>query len=389
MIPEVLFAVLWGGWSLFGMISLINVLLADRMSTSPNREKYPFSVSVLVPARNEGNNLVRVLPLWKESIETFLRSHPGSFLEFLLLDDQSEDDTGDIAREFFARSGIPARVVEGTGTPPSGWVGKNWACHRLRKEARGEWLLFADADVSPGKHALEKSVESVQNFGADALSALPRQRMESVPELAVIPWIMHFSILALLPLPLVRRTRYPSLSVCNGQWVLVRASVLDAVGGHAALRGSVLEDVELGRRLKRHGFRLAPVLASSDISVRMYRGWGEMQAGFGKNLYPLVGGHPAAAALAVMVFGFFTLGPILGAILIDDFALLGFVGAVLTLQLALFRAPLRSILPMVGLGVPLVVGLVFRSVRNHLGGRVRWKGRVYAPGVTAESRSSV
>lgn len=388
MIPEVLMSVLWGGWSLFAVISLINACFADRLSPPRKTGSRPFSLSVLVPARNERANLERVLPLWKETIHHFLQNHPGSFFEFILLDDQSEDGSGDLARAFFARSGIPARVVDGTGAPPPGWIGKNWACHRLRKEARGEWLLFADADVSPGAHALEKSVESVQVLGVDALSALPRQRMESLSERAVIPWIMHFSILALLPLPLVRRTRYPSLSVCNGQWILLRASALDAVGGHAALRGSVLEDVELGRSLKKDGFKLAPVLASSDISVRMYRGWNDMLSGFGKNLYPLVGGHPAAAALAVLVFGFFTLGPIFGAVVNREFTLLGFVCAVLAFQFALFRASLRALLPVIALGVPLVIGLVILSVRNHLGGRVRWKGRVYAPGLTAESRSS-
>jgi len=150
----------------------------------------------------------------------------------------------------------------------------------------------------------------------------------------------------------------------------------------------VLEDVELGRSLKHDGFKLAPVLASSDVSVRMYRGWNDMLSGFGKNPYPLVGGNPAAAALAVLVFGFFTLGPIFGAVVNRECTLLGFVCAVLAFQFALFRVSLRALLPVVALGVPLVIGLVILSVRNHLGGRVRWKGRVYPPRFTAESRSS-
>src|SRR5690606_308694 len=102
---------------------------------------------------------------------------------------------------------------------PAGWLGKSWACHQLAEAARGEVLVFCDADVTVHPGALPRTIAAMERAEAGALTALPRQRLGTWAESAVVPLVAHLPVLALLPLPLVPRVRAPSLSMANGQWL--------------------------------------------------------------------------------------------------------------------------------------------------------------------------
>jgi len=144
---------------------------------------------------------------------------------------------------------------------------------------------------------------------------LPHQKMESIAERLFIPLIMHVSIFTLLPLRFGLRSKYPSLSVLNGQFFLISKKAYTQIGGHAAVQKSVLEDVALGRRLKSQGLKLHVLTATQDISVRMYASLAALWDGFGKNLAPLLGGNSSLLALGSSV-GFFCIlfSPLLLAI---------------------------------------------------------------------------
>ncbi|RDI96195.1 glycosyltransferase [Meiothermus sp. QL-1] len=235
----------------------------------PKRPPEPTpTVSLLVPARNEAENLAQLLPgLLQQQVQ-----------EILVLDDQSTDATAEVVRAF---GRLDARVRLIPGQPkPEGWVGKAWACHQLALAARGEVLIFTDADV----RWCEGGVAAVlaQMEGAGLLSVYPRQLTQTLPERVLLP-LIDAVLLSYLPYPLLR-TPFPSAAAANGQVMAFRRGAYWAAGGHQGVRGEVLEDVWLARRAKAAGVRLALALGGRLIAVRMYRSYAEIIEGLGKNL---------------------------------------------------------------------------------------------------------
>lgn len=347
-------------------VALFNLLTAPRLERAGEPATRPL-VSLLVPARNEAANLRANLPA--------LLATGYAPLEILVLDDGSEDDGAAVVAACAARSGGRLRLLRGAPLP-EGWLGKCWACQQLADAARGDVLLFCDADVSPSPDAVERTVALMQRMRAGAASALPRQRLGGWLEHAAVPLVVHLPVLALLPLRLVPAVRAASVSMANGQWLAFTRSAYRAVGGHAAVRARVVEDVALGRRAKAAGVRLAVAVASRSLAVRMYSDPRALREGFAKNLYALLGGRPAPFALALALVFLAALAPwalpFLGAS----------VGALpLALCLAirgcgamLFRHGARSV-ALHPVGVVLVTGLALSSFLGARRGSLRWKGR--------------
>lgn len=347
-------------------VALWNLLAAPRLEHAGTPRALP-AVSLLVPARDEAENLRTTLP-------ALLRlEYP--VLEILVLDDDSADDTAAVVAAY--RRGVGDRLRLLRGRPlPEGWLGKNWACDQLAEAAAGDVLVFCDADVTARPEALSRTLAAMQRSGAGVLTALPRQRTGSWVESAVVPLATQLPVLTLLPLPLVARVRAPSLSMANGQWLAFTRDAYRASGGHAAVRGQVVEDVMLGRRAKAAGQRLLPVVSTSLLEVRMYRGAAALRAGFGKNLFALVGGRPLPFLTALLVFLLTAVYPWAGAAW-------GAPGALLPLALllavrgcgtVLFRHGLRSIL-LHPLGSILLVIIALESYAGARRGALRWKGR--------------
>jgi glycosyltransferase involved in cell wall biosynthesis len=231
-------------------------------------------VSVLLPARNEAQNLRTNLP-------TLISALPSGS-ELIVLDDDSNDETTVIAQT------LGVRVIRGLPLP-SDWSGKNWACHQLSQAAQGEIFLFVDADVSCSPQAIERSLSILETQRLDVLSAFPKQRLETLLEKAVLPFLMHLPVTLLLPLRAVTSLRSPRIAAANGQWLMIRAKSYKKLGGHQALRDQVLEDVQLSRLAKRQGLRVGAAYASRDLFVRMYTSPRALAEGLSKNLSLLLG----------------------------------------------------------------------------------------------------
>jgi chlorobactene glucosyltransferase len=349
-------------------VALWNLLAAPRLERAGSPRALALArASVLLPARNEADNLRATLP-------ALLRlEHPD--LEILVLDDGSEDDTAAVVESHLAGGSGRLRLLRGLPLP-EGWLGKNWACHQLAQAARGEVLIFCDADVTAHPAALRRTLAAMERAGAGVLTALPKQRLDSWVESAVVPLVAHLPVLTLLPLPLVARVRAPSLSMANGQWLAFTREAYRGCGGHAAVRAEVVEDVALGRRAKAAKHRLLPVVASSLLEVRMYRDASALREGFGKNLYALAGGRPAPFLGALLVFLMTAVFPWAGAAL-------GVPGAMLPLALLvavrgcgaiLFRHRPGSLL-LHPVGSVLLIALALWSCAGARRGRLRWKGR--------------
>lgn len=349
------------------LVTLYNLAVAPRLEDAGEPAALP-SVSVLVPARDEAENLRRTLP--RVLALDYLR------LEVLLLDDRSGDGTAQVAEEIGRGGGAPLRVLRGT-EPPPGWTGKSWACHQLAEAASGEVLVFCDADVEAAPASVRRTVAALERHRAGAATAIPRQRLDGWMQAAVVPVIVQLPVVSMLPLRLVPIIRSPSLSMANGQWLAFTRETYDAIGGHAAVRGEVVEDVALGRLVKARGHRLLVCVAATLLAVRMYAGAAAMRDGFRKNLYPLLGGRRWTFAAGLALLSLAWLYPIAGALRGTAAALvpLALLAAVRIAGALLFRQGWRTV-ALHPLGALAAAALALESWIGHERGRVSWKGRM-------------
>jgi len=264
----------------FQAVVLLVVVSNAVVLRRPRRPAAPTPrVSVLVPARNEAANIgtcVRSL---------LAQTYPR--LEILVIDDRSEDDTRAILEAEHARD--PRLVVLAGDEPPPGWTGKNWACHQLAQAAHGEVLLFADADTDffdPG--AVREIVAALDGRGADLLSGLPRQVLGTVGERWVVP-MFAWAFLCFTPLALGLVWRRPAFARAVGQLMAFRRDAYDTIGGHASVRGSVVDDLDLARLVARNGLACHVVDATDLVRCRMYRSGRAAVDGFAKNLFAAFG----------------------------------------------------------------------------------------------------
>jgi len=327
-------------------------------------------LSVIVPARNEEACLAACLQS--------LVSQSNIAFEIIVVDDHSTDRTRDIALSF-----TQVRFVE-AGPLPEGWTGKNNAVTAGARAARGEWLLFTDADTIHLPGSLARSLEEARSHAAALLSYSPAQIVTGFWQKAVMPVIFAELASSFRPAQ-VSDPKSPS-SAANGQYILVSREAYDAVGGHAAIAGSLLEDVALARAVKQSGRRIFFRYGGDAVQTRMYRTFAQLREGWTKNLALL---FPSALRLAVLRLIEFAL--ILASITISfTTALRGhpqpaIVAAGLALVLyAFFLVRIRrahfswdaNILAL--LGLPLFSYLLLRSAKAHSAGSVSWKGRTYS-----------
>ena len=312
-------------------------------------------LSICIPARNEAANLRRLLPsLLKQTYPHF---------EVLVWDDGSGDATWDVLHSVDDHR---IRAFHGDG-PPAGWLGKVHALYQLTRRASGDRYLFLDADVDlPDPDAVARLVERFESLPNDTVaSGLPRYRGAALLLVSLVP----SAILTGLPWPLVRRLRTASLGALNGQCWMITADAYHAHEPHHEVRQEVLEDVEIGRYLKREG--MTPVLLDvrREITVYMYDSFREAWEGFRKNAYLILGGSPLAF---VGLYAFFALTWVVAPFVSPWFliSILGLKG--ITDRLGRLPLHLTLIAP-----VSYLLGSILQadSALHHWTNRVSWKGR--------------
>jgi glycosyltransferase involved in cell wall biosynthesis len=327
----------------------------------------PPDVSIIVPSRNEAAGLA-------DCLRTLVGQRDLN-CEIIVVDDHSSDGTRAVA-EGFAVHVIAADRL------PEGWSGKCNAAWDGARVAHGRWLLFTDADTKHTSNSIASGLQEARDKAADLLSYSPKQEVVSLAERALMPVI--FGELA---------TTYPPEEVCdpsspiaaaNGQYLLVRREVYDAIGGHAAVATCILEDVELAKRVKQAGYKLW-FRYSDVVSTRMYRSFGEMWEGWTKNLALLFHNPPRLALRSMIEFGVIVGAAVLAvaAGLLDEMVacIIGAAVSVAWFVLFLKRIQkahfdwLSSALSLFGL--PLFAMLLWNSDISHKRGVVRWKGREY------------
>ena len=338
------------------------------------------AVSVIVPARNEEASLracLQSLTVQKETAQNDVH------LEIIVVDDHSTDRTREIASSFSSKQ---VRVIE-AGPLPAGWTGKNNAVAAGAKAARGEWLLFTDADTIHLPRSLSRSLEEANRRGVALLSYSPEQIVKTFWEKACMPVI--FTELAANYRPSQVSNPNSPAAAANGQYILITREAYDAVGSHAAIAASLLEDVALARAVKRSGRKIFFRYGGDAVRTRMYRSFAQLREGWTKNLALL---FPSPVRLAVLRAIEFVLIVASFAISLtaalrghgQPAAVAGILGVILY---ALFLARIRraqfawdaNIFSLFGL--PLFSYLLLRSKRAHANGNISWKDRTYSDGV--------
>jgi glycosyltransferase involved in cell wall biosynthesis len=215
-------------------------------------------VSVLVPARNEEAIIARCL----ESLLT--QDYPD--FEIIVANDRSTDRTEQIVRELAAKN--PRLRLLNVEHLPEGWTGKTHALHFASKQARGEWLVFTDADTDHLPTCLRRAMSDILKRNVDLFSTVGRMENKTFWEKALTP-LLGLLLMIWYPPTIVNSRRF-SLGFANGQFIIVRRKTYDAIGGHESVRGELLEDIAMGKRAKRMGFQLRLVLAPHLYTTRMY-----------------------------------------------------------------------------------------------------------------------
>ncbi|MFG3704279.1 glycosyltransferase [Micromonospora sp. NPDC047670] len=264
------------------------------------------TVAVLLPLRDEAT---RVTPCLRALLAQ--RGVPG--LRVVVLDDGSTDGTADVVR---AVAGDDPRVTLLDGVaPPPGWLGKPHACWQLatRADPAATALVFVDADVVLAPDAVAAAVTELRAARVTLLSPYPRIVVATAADRLVQP-LLQWLWLTFLPLRAMERSPRPSLAAAGGQFLVVDRVGYDAAGGHAAVAGKVLEDIELARAVKRAGGRIALADGSRLAACRMYEDWPQLRDGYSKSLWATFGHPAAAAAVVTLLLVLYTAPPLLAVV---------------------------------------------------------------------------
>jgi cellulose synthase/poly-beta-1,6-N-acetylglucosamine synthase-like glycosyltransferase len=238
------------------------------------------SISVIIPAYNERENI-------EDCVTSVLNSTnlPATQLEVCVVDDQSTDETLTLVKSLQEKLADPRlKILAGKPRPTNQvWVGKNWACTQAVEQAKGEFLLFIDADLRLKPGAIEAALEEQNREETDLLSLTPALVCGCLAEWLIQPLI--FSHLAVCFDFAAVNNPKSDAAFAAGMFMLFRRTAYEKLGGHQAVAGEVVEDVELARRVKAAGLKLRYMLGSNFVSARMYQSWNAIWEGWTKNLY--------------------------------------------------------------------------------------------------------
>lgn len=336
----------------------------------------PPMISAIVPARNEEANIARVV----ESL-----NGQAQVREIIVVNDQSSDRTAEILAQLKAR--VPELRVIDIRELPAGWIGKNYAAATGARAATSEWLLFVDSDAELYPFAAWRGLEDAEEHAASLVSYSPEQVMDTLAEEILIPFV--YSRLAARYS--FERVNNPGLqdAAANGQFLLIRRDAYDAIGGHEAVRGRVLEDVALARLVKSSGRNIYFAPGQGIVRTRMYRTFRAMWQGWTKNLFELMGGTAGSFAreiletfpaleIVLVLAGLTATGPVRW-ILIAPLI----VSASGHLRYGLWLKENRYPFSFIQFYVPaslLYAAVLSASYWKYVRGAVSWKGRRYSAG---------
>ncbi len=285
------------------------------------------SVSIIVAARNEADIIERTLV----SLQRI--DYPD--FEIILINDQSSDDTAEIAALIAAKDSRLS-IIDSEDLP-SGWIGKSWALHQGVKHARGEWLLFTDADCIHHPQSLRIAMTLVFDSELDFVSIIPKLEQVNSGGKLIMP--AYVTLLGTF-FPLGKLNVHPNKALAAGGFILVKRSIYQAVGGHFAIRGSLLDDVSLACRVKAFSYSVWTGLTRDLVVTRPYESLKAIWIALGRHAFDLM----ERSVMRVIIF-------LIGLMLMVGLPMVGLVVS------AVSMSPLVLILAMVSMGIMILVGI--------------------------------
>jgi glycosyltransferase involved in cell wall biosynthesis len=312
-----------------GMPSVADVSLAkwDRNPVSPTGNP---RVSIIVPARNEEETIAQGL--------TALLALDYDNYEVIAVNDRSTDSTGRIMERVAEsqnphpfdklRAGSVAKTATRVGHPvltvihhtelPAGWLGKTHAMWTASNQATGDWLLFTDADVLFKPDSLRRALAYAESVPADHVILFPRMIMKRPGEYMMIAFFQTMFMFGHRPWKVADPSADDHMGV--GAFNLVRRSVYDAVGTYAALRMEVVDDMKLGKVIKKAGFAQRNVFGGDLISIRWAKGAMGIVNNLTKNFFAVLSFQWWRTVISAFALAFLNFGPFLGIFLAHGWA---------------------------------------------------------------------
>lgn len=359
-------------FTLFLFWTLLNSLFMPRLPKGPYLKETPL-VSVLVPLRNEQRNVRELIASLRQL------TYPN--LEVILLEDHSSDDTFELLLKY--TEDLPNfRVIQGDPLPSS-WVGKVFGCHQLSEHAKGEYLLFIDADVRLRKDTIEATVALAKQKQAGLVTGFPQFPTDTFLGNLVIP-MQHFVVFFHLPLFMANLTNKHPFTAAHGAFMFFDKKSYNGIDGHRSVQSSLVEDVEISRTMKKVDQKVLLANITDYVTCHMYTSSKEVWQGFTKNMFPGLG-RSYLFALFVSAF-YFTLGvvPLIFAgfgfmtmnVLYALPLLLILTQRLVVDRLTRMRMPLFLLMPLSALS--LVIILQASMLQSLLKKGYEWKGRRYS-----------
>jgi len=346
------------------LVSLVNLIFSPVLKKRELQSELP-AVSVLIPARNEEKNI--------ENLLNDLLHAKYKNLEIIVFNDQSTDNTARVVQEF-AEKDARVRLIN-SNELPAGWLGKNFACHKLAHSAIGEYLLFLDADVRIKPEAVESALVQMQKYDLKLLSIFPRQIMHTFEEKITVP-SMNNILLSLLPLILTRISSRPSLSAANGQFMLFESNTYKTLIPHQKVKEQKVEDILISRLYKRNNLKIQCMTGNRSIQCRMYTNYNEAVQGFSRSVSQFFGGSNIAAAFYWLIGTFGTIS-VLASLNIWLSTIIIFLA--MSIKIMISISSKQNIMDNLFYGIiqQLVLGhIILRSYLNKKRKAFEWKGRV-------------
>ena len=340
--------------------------------------KNPPLISILIPARNEAENISRCLK------SLLKQDYPN--LEIVVLNDNSTDGTSKEVK-VIAEKDHRVRLVEGAPLE-DGWIGKNFASHQLAKYAKGEYFIFTDADTLHFPKTVSSAFGALITTKVDALSIYPRQIMVTFAERMTVP-IINTALQCFIPFILIKKSKSPLFSTALGQFMMFKREVYEKIGGYESIKGYMVDDIQISKRVKKSGYKFMIFDGRNTIYCRMYKNLKGVIIGLAKSIYPAFNGNILAlfsftGLLTATLLIPFTLLP-LGAFLFDwPVAIIRLIIFQVIIVLAIktifairYKQRMLDIL-LAPLSMAIIDALVFVSFfQAKYGEGLSWKGRVY------------
>lgn len=376
----------WGMWRGRRMMRLVRRPVPQLKGPLPR-------VTIMIPAKDEGERIRDCL------LSAINQDYPE--FQVIAVNDRSTDDTGRIMDEIAARHSDKLTVFHvQEGTLPEGWTGKCNALHTSVKRADGEYILFMDSDVVIAPDAVSATVARAHGHHYDLLSFLPRIEAHGFWEELLIP-LAGAGVSTMYVVAMTNKDDFKQTAFANGQYLFIKRSVYDAMGGHARVRDRFCEDVEIARYLKPQGYKVRLTWGAEFAAVRMYSSLAGIFKGWGRNFYAASLGRPWRILLGIgFVIGsgysaYVALGWALWRVAHPHpelswwgwLAAAGAHFALMTFFLMVMyawsgnRRRLALLFPLSG---AMLIGIFIRSLRMCYTGKVEWRGTSYTHRMSAD-----